>query len=70
MMAEGLMQLDAAFKEIDNHQELVHATLYGEAFNKLATRARPYLARIAMRRDFKPRGSGDFPERRFRGFRV
>ena len=46
MMAEGLMQLDAAFKEIEAHQELVQATLYGEAFNKLAARARPYLARI------------------------
>lgn len=46
MMAEGLMQLDAAFKEIDTYQELVQHLAYGEAFEKLAARACPYLAQI------------------------
>lgn len=46
MMAEGLMQLDAAFREIDDHQRLVQAEAYGAAFSELAGRARPYLAQI------------------------
>jgi hypothetical protein len=46
MMAEGRMQLDTAFKEIDDHQQFVQAVAYGEAFRCLAARARPHLARI------------------------
>jgi hypothetical protein len=46
IMAEGLMQLDAAFKEIEDHQRLMQAAAYGGAFEKLAARARPFLALI------------------------
>jgi hypothetical protein len=46
MIAEGRMQLDTAFKEIDDHQQFVQAVAYGEAFRCLAARARPHLARI------------------------
>jgi len=46
MMAEGLMQLDTAFKEIEAHQELVQAAAYGAAFKNLATRAHPHIRRI------------------------
>jgi hypothetical protein len=41
MMAEGLMQLDTAFKEIEAHQQLVQAAAYGGAFDKLAARGVP-----------------------------
>jgi hypothetical protein len=46
MMAEGLMQLDTAFREIEANQQLVQAVAYGRAFDKLAARARPFLALI------------------------
>lgn len=46
MMAEGQMQLDTAFKEIEANQQLVQAAAYGAAFDKLAARARPFLAVI------------------------
>jgi hypothetical protein len=46
MMAEGMMQLDAAFKEIDDHQCLVQAEAYGAAFSSLAGRAHPPLQLI------------------------
>jgi hypothetical protein len=46
MMEEGLMQLKTAFQEIDRHQALIQAELYGGAFNNLAVRARPHLKRI------------------------
>jgi hypothetical protein len=41
MMAESLMHLDAAFKEIEAHQELVQWAAYGNAFHLLAQRAIP-----------------------------
>jgi hypothetical protein len=41
MMAEGLMQLDAAFKEVEVHQQLVQAALYDHGFDLLMERARP-----------------------------
>lgn len=46
MMAEALMQLDTAFKEIEDNQRLIQAQAYGEAFGKVAHRALPYLTRI------------------------
>ncbi|MTK64934.1 MAG: hypothetical protein F8N15_10580 [Methanobacterium sp.] len=46
LMAEGLMQLDAAFKEVDDHQRLVQSELYGQAFTRLAESARPCLSEI------------------------
>ena len=51
MMAEGLMQLDAAFKEIEAHQQLTQAEAYGNAFDRLAERARPHLNCILKARD-------------------
>jgi hypothetical protein len=41
MMAEGLMQLDAAFNEVGAHQQLVQAAAFGHAFDLLTERSRP-----------------------------
>jgi hypothetical protein len=46
MMAEGMMQLDAALNEIQSHGSLVQSKLYADAFSKLATRAHPCLTQI------------------------
>jgi len=46
IMSEGLMQYEAAFREIDEHQTLVQSEAYGMAFSDLATRAHPYLLEI------------------------
>ena len=40
IMAKGQVQLDAAFKEVENHDRLVQAPLYSGAFSDLAAQAR------------------------------
>jgi len=46
IMSEGMMQYEAAFREIDEHQTLVQSEAYGMAFSDLTTRAHPYLSEI------------------------
>ena len=47
IVAEGLMRLDTAFKEVEsNNGYLLQYEAYGEAFNRLAKSAHPHLTQI------------------------
>jgi len=46
MVAESLVLLDVAVKEIEGHTRLVQVAAYGTAFGRLAERACPHLKQI------------------------